>query len=126
MKAAHFLPKDGWFGPLLIKGDKYFISGCIFIRMTLSDSTLMRVVRRIAIGAAGFAVILVGVTMLVLPGPGILVILGGISILAIEFPWAKRILRRCQIAGRKARARFKNRHKRPLFQIPKLVRDRFS
>jgi len=36
--------------------------------------------------------------MIVLPGPALLVIPVGLSILATEFPWAKRYLRRCRVA----------------------------
>jgi uncharacterized protein (TIGR02611 family) len=48
--------------------------------------------KRIAVTIAGFAVILVGVAMLVLPGPGLLVIIAGLAILATEYVWAQRLL----------------------------------
>jgi uncharacterized protein (TIGR02611 family) len=50
-------------------------------------------VRKIAVGVAGSAVILIGVAMIVLPGPALLVIPAGLAILASEFHWAKRLLR---------------------------------
>ena len=40
----------------------------------------------------GLALILAGVPMLVLPGPGVLSILFGLSILAGQFRWARRLL----------------------------------
>ena len=49
--------------------------------------------KRIAITIAGGAVILVGIAMLVLPGPGIVVIIAGLAILATEYVWAERLLR---------------------------------
>ena len=49
--------------------------------------------RRIAITIAGGVVILVGIAMLVLPGPGLLVIIAGLAILATEYVWAERLLR---------------------------------
>jgi len=49
-------------------------------------------VKRILIGIAGFSVLLVGVAMLVLPGPAFIVIPAGLAILATEFVWAKKIL----------------------------------
>jgi uncharacterized protein (TIGR02611 family) len=49
-------------------------------------------IRRIAITVAGFAVLLAGIAMLVLPGPGILVTVGGLAILATEYAWAKKPL----------------------------------
>jgi uncharacterized protein (TIGR02611 family) len=50
------------------------------------------VMRRIGITVAGFAVLLAGVAMLVLPGPGLLVMVGGLAILATEYAWAKKPL----------------------------------
>jgi uncharacterized protein (TIGR02611 family) len=40
----------------------------------------------------GLALILLGLFLLVLPGPGILTIAGGLAVLAPEFEWAQRIL----------------------------------
>ena len=48
--------------------------------------------KRIAVTIAGFAVLLVGVAMLVLPGPGVVVIIAGLAILATEYVWAQRLL----------------------------------
>lgn len=42
----------------------------------------------------GFLVVLVGLVMLVTPGPGLLVIVVGLGILALEFAWAERLLER--------------------------------
>ncbi|MEZ5564751.1 MAG: PGPGW domain-containing protein [Gammaproteobacteria bacterium] len=41
------------------------------------------------VGIIGGTVVLVGVVLLVTPGPGILIIAAGLAILAIEFAWAK-------------------------------------
>jgi Flp pilus assembly protein TadB len=49
--------------------------------------------KRVAVTIAGFVVVLAGVAMLVLPGPGILVIIAGLAILATEYVWAQRLLR---------------------------------
>ncbi|HEX6301797.1 MAG TPA: PGPGW domain-containing protein [Acidimicrobiia bacterium] len=40
----------------------------------------------------GLALILLGLFLLVLPGPGILTIAGGLAVLAPEFEWAQRLL----------------------------------
>lgn len=48
--------------------------------------------RRIAIAVIGGTVVLVGVVMLVTPGPALLVIPVGLAILALEFAWAKNWL----------------------------------
>jgi uncharacterized protein (TIGR02611 family) len=55
--------------------------------------------KRVGVTIAGFVVVLAGLAMLVLPGPGIVVILAGLAILATEFVWAQRLLR---IAKQKA------------------------
>jgi uncharacterized protein (TIGR02611 family) len=39
----------------------------------------------------GFALLLVGLIMLVTPGPGLLLIFFGLSILALELEWAREI-----------------------------------
>jgi Flp pilus assembly protein TadB len=49
--------------------------------------------KRVAVSIAGFVVVLAGVAMLVLPGPGIIVIIAGLAILATEYVWAQRLLR---------------------------------
>jgi len=43
---------------------------------------------------AGFIILLGGCIMLVTPGPGIAAIAGGLAILATEFVWAKRLMKR--------------------------------
>lgn len=54
----------------------------------------LRLLRRIGIGVVGSAVLGVGVVMLVAPGPAFVVIPMGLGILALEFEWAQRWLRR--------------------------------
>jgi hypothetical protein len=49
--------------------------------------------KRVGVTIAGFVVVLAGVAMLVLPGPGIIVIIAGLAILATEYVWAQRLLR---------------------------------
>lgn len=49
--------------------------------------------KRVAITIAGFLVVLAGVAMLVLPGPGIVVIIAGLAILATQYVWAERLLK---------------------------------
>lgn len=47
---------------------------------------------RIARIGAGIALLILGLFLLVLPGPGILTIAGGLAVLATEFTWARRLL----------------------------------
>jgi uncharacterized protein (TIGR02611 family) len=60
--------------------------------------------KRVAVTIAGFAVVLAGAAMLVLPGPGILVIIGGLAILATEYVWAQRLLKIAQEKANQAKA----------------------
>jgi uncharacterized protein (TIGR02611 family) len=43
---------------------------------------------------AGFVVLLAGLAMIPLPGPGLLVTAIGLAVLALEFAWAERLLER--------------------------------
>ena len=52
----------------------------------------MKLLRRILIAFVGGTVLLIGLAMIVLPGPAILVVPAGLAILAIEFAWARRWL----------------------------------
>jgi len=53
--------------------------------------------RKAAIAIVGVVVVLAGVVMLFVPGQGVLTILLGLGILATEFVWAHRLLRRLRI-----------------------------
>jgi uncharacterized protein (TIGR02611 family) len=55
------------------------------------------------IALIGGTVVLIGLAMLVLPGPGTVVIAGGLAILATEFFWARRALRNAKCAVAKVR-----------------------
>jgi uncharacterized protein (TIGR02611 family) len=61
---------------------------------------------RIGFAVAGATVTLVGLAMLVTPGPALVVIPIGLAMLALEFAWAERLLDRAldqaEIASRKA------------------------
>ena len=54
----------------------------------------MQQARRLAVAIVGFTVTLLGVVMLVTPGPGWLAILLGLGVLSVEFVWARRLLGR--------------------------------
>jgi len=61
--------------------------------------------KRFFVALMGGTVIVIGIAMIVLPGPGLVVILGGLAILATEFLWARRALRNAK--GTVARVRRK-------------------
>lgn len=56
----------------------------------------IRWLRRIIVAVIGFTVLLIGVAMIVLPGPAIVVIPLGLAILATEFVWARRVLKKAK------------------------------
>jgi len=49
-------------------------------------------VKRLAVAVIGCVLLLVGVALLVLPGPGFVLIAGALALLATQFEWAKRPL----------------------------------
>jgi len=55
--------------------------------------------KRIARIVIGFTVLLVGLAMIVLPGPAIVVIPAGLAILATEFLWARKLLERIKLGA---------------------------
>ena len=52
-----------------------------------------RVVFRVGVGVLGGLVVLVGIVLLPLPGPGWAIIFLGLAIWSVEFHWARRLLR---------------------------------
>ena len=57
-------------------------------------SPVYRQFKRFVILITGGIVLLIGIALLVLPGPAFIVIPIGLSILALEFAWARRWKRR--------------------------------
>lgn len=49
-----------------------------------------RLLRKLVIVLIGFPIIVIGLILIPLPGPGILICLLGLFILSFEFDWAKR------------------------------------
>lgn len=61
-------------------------------------------VRRLSRIVGGFTLLLIGVVMLITPGPGWLVILLGLGLLAAEFVWARRLMDRIKHEGERVRS----------------------
>jgi uncharacterized protein (TIGR02611 family) len=55
-------------------------------------SRTTRLVWRTGVGIVGAAVLITGIILVPYPGPGWLVVFAGLAILAVEFPWARRVL----------------------------------
>ena len=60
-------------------------------------------VKKVIVAGFGGSVLLLGFLMIPLPGPAVLVIPAGLAILATEFVWARRWLRRTRELADKAR-----------------------
>ncbi len=63
----------------------------------------IRHARRLLIFVVGSTLLLLGVVMLVTPGPGWPFIFGGLSVLGVEFVWARRLLRKAKRTANEAR-----------------------
>ena len=61
--------------------------------------TTLRQAKRLVAIVIGFTLLLAGVVMILTPGPGSLAIIAGLSLLAAEFVWARRLLRRIKEQG---------------------------
>jgi uncharacterized protein (TIGR02611 family) len=59
--------------------------------------------KRIAVTIAGFTVLIVGIAMLALPGPGLVMIIVGLGILSSEYVWAQRLLRKAKEKAEQAK-----------------------
>lgn len=75
--------------------------------------------RRLVIGIVGATVLLIGLVMIVTPGPAIVVIPVGLAILSMEFAWARFWLRRL-------RESLSNRNSNSLNERAEAHRDRVS
>ena len=54
----------------------------------------LRMLRKVAVAIVGVTVLAAGIALIVLPGPAFLVIPAGLAILATEFVWAARLLKK--------------------------------
>lgn len=60
--------------------------------------------KKIVVGVIGTTVLLFGIALIVLPGPAVVVIPLGLAILASEFTWARRVIRRGKVfVGRRVK-----------------------
>ncbi len=74
-----------------------------FVPIKVVGRFIQRSGKRIAVTIAGFAVLLAGIALLVLPGPGWLLIFIGLTILATEYVWAERLLKTAKRKAGQAR-----------------------
>jgi hypothetical protein len=73
--------------------------GAIPSPITENLSEAWRHTKRVVVLVIGCSVVLIGLVLLVLPGPAPLVVPIGLAILATEFVWARRLLRKAREQG---------------------------
>ena len=73
------------------------------IKAAVGLSDLPGAFRKLIVGVIGMTILLLGVAMIVLPGPAFILIPAGLGILATEFAWARHAVRRARITIAKAR-----------------------
>lgn len=61
-------------------------------RDRLKKNPALALAYRIGVGVLGGAIVIVGLALVPLPGPGWLIVFLGLGILATEFAWAERLL----------------------------------
>jgi len=64
------------------------------------------IARKIVVGVIGVTIVLIGIVLLLTPGPASVVIPIGLLILASEFAWARYALQRGKRMVRRARGKF--------------------
>lgn len=62
--------------------------------MKQSIEMTYKLARRIVVAVVGTTVLLIGIALIVLPGPAFVVIPAGLAILGLEFAWARHWLHR--------------------------------
>jgi uncharacterized protein (TIGR02611 family) len=75
------------------------------IRAAVGLNDLPGPLRKLIVGVIGVTIVLLGIAMIVLPGPAFIVIPIGLAILATEFAWARRAIRRARVMIARARGR---------------------
>jgi Putative transmembrane protein (PGPGW) len=76
-----------------------------FSRLWAAFKAVAAPLRKLIIALIGGTVLLIGVALIVFPGPAFIVIPIGLAILATEFAWAKRAVARARAMVAKARGR---------------------
>lgn len=75
--------------------------------MNQSAQAITRGIRRAFIAVVGITLLVLGLALLALPGPGLLVVIAGLAVLATEFAWARRRLDQAKAAAKTANEKAK-------------------
>ncbi|MGH2784492.1 MAG: PGPGW domain-containing protein [Actinomycetota bacterium] len=65
--------------------------------------------KRVLVTILGFILVLGGIVLLPLPGPGMLIIIAGLAVLSSEYLWARRALDLAKEKARQAAAKVRRR-----------------
>ena len=82
-----------------------------YLRKLLRLENASPFVRRMTVGIIGGTILLIGLALLVLPGPAFVVIPVGLAILATEFVWAQRWLLKARELFHQARQKISRKSK---------------
>lgn len=88
-------------------------------RWLASWKRLPHPIRWVVVATVGLSLIVAGIAMLVLPGPGIATIIAGLAVLATEFAWAQVVLSHIKKHGSKAATATKDTALRVVRRSPK-------
>ena len=69
--------------------------------------------KRLVKTVIGFTILLIGIALIILPGPAIVVIPIGLAILATEFAWAKKLYKRFEHHANNIKNSIFNNSKKP-------------
>ena len=73
------------------------------LRHFLRLDVLPKGIRRLIIGVIGGTILLIGIALIVLPGPAFVVIPLGLAVLATEFAWARHYMVKARALFEKAK-----------------------
>ena len=76
-----------------------------FTRLRTAFNAVAAPLRKVIVAVIGGTVLLIGIALIVLPGPAFLVIPVGLAILATEFAWARHAVTKARAMVAKARGR---------------------
>ena len=83
------------------------------LRAWLRRTITYKWARRIVVGVIGGTITLIGVAMVVLPGPAIVVVPLGLGVLGLEFAWARYWLKKLRATATDVVNRVRGRPKTP-------------
>ena len=74
---------------------------------------ILRNVKRLIVLVVGGTILLIGIALIVLPGPAFIVIPAGLAILATEFVWARTLLNKVKEKAMQAKEKILRKSESP-------------